>query len=145
MTPARRILLATDFSRPAEKALVEAVRLCREARAQLHVLHVQVPREQERENPNHPHWDHSPDASRLALDALVRDVRGYWADTCAAIDRAPSAEQGILRYARDHGIDTIVMGTHGWQPLRRRVLGSVARAVEAEAAVPVVAVGPRGR
>jgi nucleotide-binding universal stress UspA family protein len=51
-----------------------------------------------------------------------------------------SAPDEILRYAEDHDIDLIVMGTHGRSGLQRLVLGSVAASVVREATGPVLTV-----
>ena len=44
----------------------------------------------------------------------------------------------IARFARQHGADLIVMGTHGYGPVRRFLLGSVADRVVREASCPVL-------
>ena len=50
----------------------------------------------------------------------------------------------IVRYAREHGIDLIVVGTHGRGPIRRAFVGSVAERVLREAACPVLIVRRKG-
>jgi nucleotide-binding universal stress UspA family protein len=44
----------------------------------------------------------------------------------------------IVRFARRSGADLIVMGTHGYGPVRRFLLGSVADRVVREASCPVL-------
>jgi nucleotide-binding universal stress UspA family protein len=46
----------------------------------------------------------------------------------------------IVQYAREHGIDQIVMGTHGRGAVAKALMGSVAQEVLAGAHVPVVLV-----
>ena len=50
----------------------------------------------------------------------------------------PSDE--IVRYAKEHEIDVVVMGTHGRQGVARAVLGSVAERVVRRASCPVLTV-----
>ena len=45
--------------------------------------------------------------------------------------------QVILEYAADHGIDQIVMGSHGRSGIDRTLLGSVAETVTRRARIPV--------
>jgi nucleotide-binding universal stress UspA family protein len=49
--------------------------------------------------------------------------------------------RAILDYADDHGIDQIVMGSHGRSGLDRTFLGSVAETVTRRARIPVTTVG----
>lgn len=46
----------------------------------------------------------------------------------------------IVRYADEHGVDAIVMGTSDCSGVRRALSGSVSAAVAADAAVPVTVV-----
>jgi len=50
----------------------------------------------------------------------------------------------ILRYAGDHDVDLVVMGTHGRTGVERYLLGSVAEKVVRLADQPVVTVRPDG-
>jgi universal stress protein A len=55
----------------------------------------------------------------------------------------PAAE--IVRWAKGHGPDLLVLGTHGRRGLRRFVLGSVAERVLREAPCPVLVARARKR
>ena len=55
---------------------------------------------------------------------------------------APFVE--IVHYARKHGIDLIVMGTHGRSGIAQVLLGSVAEKVVRKASCPVLTVHPEG-
>ena len=44
----------------------------------------------------------------------------------------------IVRYAREHDVDLIVMGTHGREGVARVFIGSVAETVVRRAACPVL-------
>jgi nucleotide-binding universal stress UspA family protein len=56
--------------------------------------------------------------------------------TSQAIVEGEAAEE-ILKYAREHRVDLIMMPTHGYGPFRRFLLGSVAQKVLREANCPV--------
>ena len=47
----------------------------------------------------------------------------------------------VLEYADDHGIDQIVLGSHGWSGIDRMLLGSVAETVTRRARIPVTVIG----
>lgn len=49
--------------------------------------------------------------------------------------------QAILEYADDHGIDQIIMGSHGRSGIGRMLLGSVAETVTRRAQIPVTIIG----
>lgn len=51
-----------------------------------------------------------------------------------------SVADTIVQYAREHGIDLIVMGTKGRTGLKKRLLGSVASGVASHAGCPVLVV-----
>ena len=72
-------------------------------------------------------------------EALLADVTADVTDedglTTAYVFGTPAAE--IISYTEDHGIDLIVMGSHGRTGLSRVILGSVAQSVLKGAPVPV--------
>ncbi len=70
------------------------------------------------------------------VDALVNEV-GDRSDVSATAESSVAA--GILKFAKDHGCDFIVMGRRGLGALRG-MLGSVSFAVLREADVPVLTV-----
>lgn len=63
-----------------------------------------------------------------------RDVSLHW-----SVRHGPAAET-ILEYARETGVETIVMATHGYTGVRRWVHGSVAERVLQSADLPVLLV-----
>jgi nucleotide-binding universal stress UspA family protein len=56
-------------------------------------------------------------------------------------ERAEKAAPAILRYAKDHDVDLIVMGTHGRRGVRRVLMGSVTEEVVRLSECPVFTVG----
>ncbi len=76
-------------------------------------------------------------AANARLDEVIDRLRtrGVTARPVALLDAIPV---GILRAAREHGADVIVMGTHGRTGLEHLLLGSVAEKVLRQAQVPVL-------
>lgn len=137
-----KILLATDFSEHARKALTEAVRLARRHDAELHVLYVQVVALQgvgEFNDVEMP--DYIRNLHQVSMGA-GQDLDLNYRKSVARVVRDTSEAAGIVRYAREQGIDLIVVGTHGRGPVSEFVLGSVAQAVARQAPVSVLVVGP---
>ena len=142
MVKYERILLATDFSEQAKKALTEAVRLARKHDAELHVLYVDVVALQGMGTFNDPPIpDYIRGMNQVGMGA-DQNLDLNYRKSFTRIVRDNSEAAGILRYAREHDVDLIVVGTHGRGALPELLLGSVAQAVVRQAAVSVLVVGP---
>ncbi|MDS0282701.1 universal stress protein [Haloarcula onubensis] len=160
------ILFPTDGSDGAAAALEHAVDHARQYGATLHVLfvadteavhtgmvgeeHDEVPRsemvgeEHRQEQPsglvNEGHEgagaavEHGEEVVGEATDAIGDDV----AVETAVVTGTPY--ERILDYADEHGVDLVVMGTHGRTGLDRYLLGSVTEKVVRTADVPVLTV-----
>lgn len=122
------VMFPTDFSAVADAALRVAVDVARESGARLHIVHV-VP----------PVTD--PGDTDQRLERLRRDVSGQVAVETASLSGRTATQ--IAGYARDKGIDLIVVGTHGRSGLSHAILGSVAEAVLRQAPCLVLSVPPR--
>jgi nucleotide-binding universal stress UspA family protein len=83
------------------------------------------------------------DAGSEALAALEVLAGEFDADLVTEL-REGTPEAVVLEYVDEEGIDLVVMGTHGREGLRRRLLGSVAERVVREAPVPVMTVTDQG-
>lgn len=143
MVKYQKILLATDFSEQARKALLEAVRLARKHDAELHVLYVQVVALQGVGTFNDVEMpDYIRNLQQVSLGGS-QDVDLNYRKSVAKVVRDTSEAAGIVRYAREQGVDLIVVGTHGRGPISELVLGSVAQAVVRQAPVSVLVVGPQ--
>jgi nucleotide-binding universal stress UspA family protein len=109
-----KILLPTDFSAAAEAAALVATAMARETGARLHLVHV-VP----------PATD--PSLGSEQLTRLGPKLGKGLAVELALLSGRAARE--ITAYARDKGIDLIVMSTHGRTGVSRTLLGSVSEAV----------------
>ena len=149
----KRILFPSDFSLCSAGPADYALALCEQFGADLHLLHVThdwagkvpefgmglaVPALAEQ----------APERRRVAEEHAIAQlaalVPGGWQDrhevTIVVMEGQPFLE--IIRYARTHEIDLIVIGTHGRGALAHALLGSVAERVVRQAPCPVLTVRP---
>lgn len=144
----QKILLPTDFSKLSVVAKNYACELAAKFDAELHLLHtLEV------------HTDFTPNfemglalpkqvsESKVAAEnALHNLVDPQWASdrklVYAVVQGSPKVE--IVRYARGHNIDLIVLATHGRSALTHVIMGSVAESVVRTAPCPVLTVRPEG-
>ncbi|MEQ9407438.1 MAG: universal stress protein [Fuerstiella sp.] len=153
MIDLKRILFATDFSDNAIRAKLMAHEFCTAFGAEMHLLHVihdlavEVP--EFGMGLSFPGYvenigSHRKELHDKAMHALEAEVGASWrADhriLCAAQFGPPFVE--IIRYARDHDIDLIVVGSHGHTGLKHLLLGGVAEKVVRKAPCPVLTVRP---
>ncbi len=141
MPSVTRILVPVDFSEPSAAAARYAQALARKVKGELILLHVLAV----------PQFSYLPitvtedridelttGRSRQAHEALLQFVTG---DAGVPVKRFvatgdPTVE--ILQHSASEEVDLIVMPTHGFDPVRRFLLGSVALKVLHGAEVPVL-------
>jgi nucleotide-binding universal stress UspA family protein len=127
----KKILYATDFSDLSAWALNYAVYLARLCSAELHCLHVV--------DDSYQYWLTFDAATIPAgppiedlIDSAENQLGKFTAEKIPADlpvvreVRRGRAFMETIRYAREHHIDLIVVGTHGWSALREVLMGSVA-------------------
>jgi nucleotide-binding universal stress UspA family protein len=129
-----RILVPTDFSKPSDAALAHARRLAESMGASLHVLHV-VDNMFLRAVLGDP-YDYEAAALRQMQEQVPAEDRG--ATAILSVERSHEPAERITGYARRHGIELIVMGTHGRGRISHLLLGSVAEKVARTAPCPVL-------
>ncbi|MCX6537647.1 MAG: universal stress protein [Acidobacteria bacterium] len=147
MLAIKTILVPTDFSEASEAAVKYAKAMAEAFGSSLHLVHVvedllahawaaevyvasmpSLREEIEKE-------------ATERLGAIVTDEeRQRLRVTTAVIAGNPFLE--IIRYARAHDVDLIVLGTHGRGPVAHMLLGSVAEKVVRKAPCPVLTVRP---
>jgi nucleotide-binding universal stress UspA family protein len=145
MLTLKTVLVPTDFSDASESALRYGKAMARAFGASLHVVHVM-------EDLLAHAWaaevyvasmpqlrDEIDKESRQRLGMLLTDgeLKELRAET-ALLSGNPFLE--IVRYAKAHNIDLIVMGTHGRGPIAHMLLGSVAEKVVRKSPCPVLTV-----
>ena len=140
MLNVKKILFPTDFSECAESAFSHAAYLADRHNAELHVLHVTEGSDTTLAG-RLGELRITPDeiAEQLHLPTAANGSAGA-DEPVPLVDVEEHGERAapiILHYAETHGIDLIVMGTHGRRGIRRFTLGSVAEEVLRLALCPV--------
>lgn len=145
----KHLLVATDGSELAAKAVQHGAALAKALGAKLTVVTVTDPwsvlemaqkAEERKADPIGAYEKHAADwaASVLSQAAASVSAIGGACETLHIKDMHPS--EGILAAAKARGCDAIVMATHGRRGIRRMVLGSQAGDVIANAPVAVIVV-----
>jgi nucleotide-binding universal stress UspA family protein len=135
-----RILLATDGSSHAERALEYARDLALRDDAPVIVVHAfeSVPR-----YVGEPMWSQTVGShvtvGREIANRAAQELEGAGVNVDTEVLEGPPAE-AILRVAEVRQVDLIVMGTRGHGELTSLLLGSVSHRVLAHARVPVMIV-----
>jgi len=126
------ILYPTDFSSYSNQAYLHAVSIAEAHHASLTVVYVNMPGQAA----DAEYWRELLEQIRPANPNIpVRHV---------FLEGDPATE--IVRYARESGVDRIVMGTHGRTGTERLLMGSVAEKVLRDAPCSVLVVKlPRAR
>jgi nucleotide-binding universal stress UspA family protein len=146
MSVFRTIVAAIDFSETSDEALRVACELASSQGSTLHLLHVIPDARQQAWSVEAPGLDFSAlqqesvaDAERV-LAARTLPATSPVAHVVRKVVSGLPAAREIDQYAASQGADLIVVGTHGYGPVRRLVLGSVADQVVRMAPCPVLMV-----
>jgi nucleotide-binding universal stress UspA family protein len=147
MSLPRRILVATDFSDTADRALDYALALATALGGEVILVHAY-------EIPVYAFPDGAFLATTEISERLAEAARTALDAAIAARAGAKVAIRGVLRtgtpwteieaVAKEEKADLVVVGTHGRKGIARALLGSVAEKVVRTAPCPVLSVGPRG-
>jgi nucleotide-binding universal stress UspA family protein len=138
-----RVLVAIDGSDPSEQALSFA--LDHHADADLLAVTVLDPAAYvrgagETVSPNVDTWREQAEAAAREVLATAAD-RADAAEVTLATDLVyGSPARAIVDYADGHGVDHVVVGSHGRDGVSRVLLGSVAERVVRRSSVPVTVV-----
>ncbi len=136
----KKVLLPVDGSEHSDRAVDHLIRQVQEeGPVELHLLNVQIPVDS-----GHArmfvtagdieayHREEGLQALKSAREKL--DVAGVEYRWHVAVGHIADT---VIRFAREHAIDSIVMGTHGRSALTHLLLGSVASEVSRKAGMPV--------
>ena len=148
-----RILVPLDGSELAERALPLAQSISQSSNAAIHLVQV-VSRlaelEAGRAGDSIQVAELEMDAARRLVEARVTRGKEYVGRVAAQLEKAGidvtsatlegGAAENIVNYTKEHGIDLVVMSTHGYGGLKRLFLGSVTDRVIRSCEVPVLVV-----
>jgi len=133
----KNILFLTDFSEASKTALAYATGMARHYNAQLYAGHSCDPVILT-ESAGTNILQEVEDNSRAKLEKLAKETGPKTTPLfarCSVVSAVPA-------WINEHGIDLIVMGTHGRHGLQHLLLGSTAEAIVRSATCPVLTVGP---
>jgi len=142
----QNIVIATDGSEAAKKAVDAAIKLAKMNKAKLHAVHVIAPGELSvnLRDPRDLEWK---DSMKVYLEKQGGEVTAYVEDSgnkanveveSTILEGNPAHE--IVKFAEENDIDLIVMGTLGATGIQRFLLGSVTENVIRHSKKPVLVV-----
>jgi nucleotide-binding universal stress UspA family protein len=135
-----RILIPTDGGDPATEAAVHAFELADRDGAAVHVLHIVETSHHSLVGPyGATVLSTLEEKGEKATDDLATRAEARDLETATEV-RSGHTPNNIIDYADEHGIDLIVMGTHGRSGIERLFLGSVTERVLRGSDVPVFVV-----
>jgi nucleotide-binding universal stress UspA family protein len=145
----RRILIATDGSELAGKAVTHGIALAKNLKVHVSIVTVTEAwssfdmahaARRGNQNPIAQYEEMAATAARNILEtaAEVAKSQGVSCDMVHVPDRYPA--EGIIATAKDKGCDLIVMASHGRRGIDRLLLGSQANEVLTHSKVPALIV-----
>ena len=138
----RTILVPVDFSKPAEQAMNYALRLARIFGSQIRLLHVIEASTVVTDSMTWVDFYSQVKAvTQPMLENLAKTIRQAGVQVKADLVRG-TAYAEIVKQARRHRVDLIVIGTHGRTGLQHLMMGSVAERVVRMAPCPVLSIHP---
>jgi nucleotide-binding universal stress UspA family protein len=147
MRTPRKVVVASDFSPPAARALDVALAIGAHANAEIHLVHaLEVPRAA-----FSPYAMAIPDdliggareAARKKLEDAAAKVRERGFAVTTTLGSVP-ASAAVASVAEEVGADLVVVGSRGHTGLKRLALGSVAELTVKESPVSVLTVRGEG-
>lgn len=133
----KNILFLTDFSEASETALAYARGIARHFGAQIYPAHACDPIILTEAPTDEIMTEIAENAQQQLV--LLAQKNGL---TGTPLFVRGGVEAAVPHWIHEHGIDLIVMGTHGRRGLKHFLLGSVAEAIFRSATCPVLTVGP---
>ena len=145
MFPPKKVLCPTDFSEPSFLAMNGAIELAESSGAELILIHAVSPLPAS----PHPGAMHGFDTAAylqemltLGRESIQRLIREKVPDKVPvrSVVLAGNPSDEITQTAEEHGVDLIVIATHGLTGWRRFVFGSVAERVVRLSSCPVLTI-----
>lgn len=143
----KTILVATDFSDAASKAIDTAVEFARKFEAQLVIIHayrVEIPMASPMMAGGYVlpqgFFEEIGNHAKAHIETVAKEIEGRGVSVIGiAVEQ--SAAEAIVEEAKSRPADLIVMGTRGLTGLKHVALGSIADRVVRMAPCPVLTVG----
>jgi nucleotide-binding universal stress UspA family protein len=143
----RSVLVPLDGSRFGEQALPLALSVARRSGAGLLLAHVQVlpalMYTETRYNVENTLDARAREQARGYLDGVVKRLAETAGVPVSGVFLEGGVADALHEYIKGHGVDLVVMTTHGRGPLSRFWLGSVADELARRAPAPLLLIRPR--
>ena len=142
----KKILFPTDFSVASDYAMSYAISMAKRYKAKFFLLHV-VDTTYDISGFYIPHisaeklMQEMEDAAEKKL-TNIRSAISRRIKTCEIVVKSGIPHKEILKFAKDKGIDMIIMGTHGKAGLDHLLFGSTTERVLRQANCPVLTIRP---
>ncbi len=139
----RKLLVPTDFSDTAGKALQYAAEIAQRSGARIYLLHISSPVESPfidaglREQTNSEEGEKIKSSLAKLREQILKDFPKVEIQT---VRRPNPLVDGILDFATEEAVDLIIMGTQGATGLRKIIIGSNAVEVLEETPIPLLLV-----
>jgi nucleotide-binding universal stress UspA family protein len=137
-----RILVPTDLSALADRAVKYAHGLAEKCNAELHVLHVTANLDELAQGMGGVVEPAGSDGGDRWLGELLGEKGNIRRVEAVRLGGDPA--EAIVQYAKKHAVDLIVMASHGRTGLRHLLFGSVAEQLLRTAPCPVLVIRPEG-
>ncbi len=140
----KNILVPTDFSATAEKALVFALNFASRRGGKITLYHNYLPLENTFIDTDQSRKKYNDD-NTSKCQAKLQELKDKYASTYPhtqvdlALERTPLIDH-LLKFIQHHGINLVIMGTQGATGLKKVIVGSVASAMLEKSPVPVLLV-----
>ena len=145
----KEILIATDGSELANRALAHGLELANEVKARVTIVTVTPPwsaldlaheARLRKPDPIHQFEEMAAASAKVILDAAAQTAKmaGVACELVHVPEQHPA--EGIIATAEKRGCDLIVMASHGRRALGRLLLGSQVNEVLAHSKIPVLIV-----
>jgi nucleotide-binding universal stress UspA family protein len=143
----KKVLFCADFSENSELAFSYAFGISKRDGCALHIIHV-MPYPH-----NYPHyvegylsseeWAKVETSARQQIDEKFEEM--YLSKikdkaNVSVVTRSGREDEEIIGFAKEEGIDIIVVGTHSRTGIKHALLGSVAEKIIRQSAVPVLVI-----
>lgn len=143
----KKVLFCTDFSENSDLAFSYAFGITKRDGSELYIMHV-MPYPN-----NYPHyiegylsseeWEKVEANSRKAIDKNFEDLyltKIKDKSNVSVITRSGREDEEVIAFAKEKGIDIIVVGTHSRTGIKHALLGSVAEKIIRQSPVPVLVI-----
>ena len=139
----KKILVPTDFSKPAEYALKVAAQLAKKNNSEIHMLHmVELPMHQIIATSN---FSELPEAVFFMKIAHQKYEEALDKDYLNELDifeniKFNETPDGVSSYCEENDIDLIIMGSHGTSGIKEMFIGSNTEKVVRTSKIPVLVI-----